>query len=323
MLTYHRSVWVEDADPKGKYSELTLRPESKIKMHAGRNRRAAVAKTTSKTSGTRLLAVTSTGHDIEVDDEGSVTIMLPQSGDVSVQMQNRPFHAGAGEGLAFGPSRRKTSVRAACGREFAAFMLKAPVAPPDPGQPLPCLRGGIPNFGLSADAARSLSDLIRYVMTDLASRNPVLADPRAAQLIDALIEQHLKSALEVRPEEQYLPLPASDPHFRRAVDFMHAHCCEPLQLEDIAGASGISCRTLQRVFRRATGGTVWACLTSIRMSQARSMLMSGIPVSVTAAAFDCGIAHLGRFARQYQSAYGELPSQTLKRAKDRAGMPGR
>ena len=188
ILSYHRSIWVEDADPKGKYRELTLRPESKIKMHAGQyNRRTAVAKTTLKPSETHLLAVTSTGHDVEVNDEGSLTIMLPQSGDDSVQLQKRPFHAGAGEGLAFGPSRRK----------------------------------------------------------------------------------------------------------------------------------------LQRVFRRTTGDTIWTYLTSIRLGQARRMLVSGAPVSVTAAAFECGIAHLGRFARQYQDTYGELPGQTLKRAKRRMGMSGR
>ncbi|MBY6141883.1 AraC family transcriptional regulator [Leisingera daeponensis] len=323
MLTYHRSIWVENADPKGKYSELTLRPESTIRMHAGRNRRAAVATAKLEPSGTNIVAVTSTGHDIEVNDEGSLTIMLPYSGDVSVRVQNRSFHARAGEGLAFTPSRRKTSVKAAQGREFAAFMLKAPVAATDLRRYTPRLLSGNPNFDLKIDAVRSLSDLIRYIMTDLSSQNPVLADTRAAQLVEALMKQHLQSALEVWPTDQYPTLLAPDPHFRRAVDFMRAHHCEPLQLEDIAEAAGISCRKLQRVFRRATGLTVWAYLTSIRMSQARRLLVSGAPVSVTAAAFECGIAHLGRFARQYQNAYGELPSQTLRRAKARVDMPGR
>lgn len=323
MLTYHRSTWVEDADPKGKYNKLTLRPESTIRMHAGRNRRAAVATVKLEPSGTNIVAVTSSGHDIEVNDEGSFTIMLPYSGNVSVQVQKRSFHARSGEGLAFAPSRRKTSVKAAQGREFAAFMLKAPVAAPDHRRYTPRLLSGSPNFDLSIDAARSLADLIRYVMTDLTSQNPVLADPTAAQLVDTLIEQHLRSALDVWPEDQYPILLTPDPHFRRAVEFMQAHHCEPLKLDDIAEAIGTSYRNLQRVFRRSTGVTVWAYLTSIRMSQARRMLVSGTSVSVTAAAFECGIAHLGRFARQYQNVYGELPSQTLKRAKERKGIPGR
>jgi AraC-like DNA-binding protein len=58
-----------------------------------------------------------------------------------------------------------------------------------------------------------------------------------------------------------------------------------------------------------------AYLRSIRLELARAELAKAgrLSSSVAAAAHASGFAHLGRFARDYQARFGELPSETLYR----------
>ena len=59
-----------------------------------------------------------------------------------------------------------------------------------------------------------------------------------------------------------------------------------------------------------------AFLKSIRLKHARAALMSGDPgISVTTTAFRCNFASPGHFARDYRDAFGELPSETVFRAR--------
>jgi len=54
----------------------------------------------------------------------------------------------------------------------------------------------------------------------------------------------------------------------------------------------------------------------VRLQVARDRLTRpGTGSSVTDIALDCGFVHLGRFSGQYRQAYGELPSETLARAR--------
>lgn len=40
--------------------------------------------------------------------------------------------------------------------------------------------------------------------------------------------------------------------------------------------------------------------------------------TVTSAATECGFFHLGHFSMSYRRHFGELPSETLRRSRDRA-----
>ena len=55
------------------------------------------------------------------------------------------------------------------------------------------------------------------------------------------------------------------------------------------------------------------------LHEVRRELASGAAMSVTDAAFMWGFTELGRFARVYRDLYEELPSETLRTAKQRFG----
>jgi AraC-like DNA-binding protein len=66
-------------------------------------------------------------------------------------------------------------------------------------------------------------------------------------------------------------------------------------------------------------------LRTARLKQARLQLDAPRPgATVTEVALDCGFTHLGRFSSEYRRRFGELPSQTLRRAAVAGGkvVPG-
>jgi AraC-like DNA-binding protein len=101
---------------------------------------------------------------------------------------------------------------------------------------------------------------------------------------------------------------------RRALDFMDQHAGEPLTLARIAAAASCSARTLHRVFQQARGTTPLQQLKQIRLARVRQDLLAAqSPGSVTEIALRWGFVHLGQFSVDYRQAFGEKPSETLRR----------
>lgn len=116
------------------------------------------------------------------------------------------------------------------------------------------------------------------------------------------------------------PLPAD---LVRVLAWLRTHLAEPVALETLAAVAGVRPRTLEAHFRRFLGTTPLGWVRRERLAEAHRQLARDEPrISVTQAALDAGFTQLGRFAALYREAYGELPSQTVRRAAGRA-MPAR
>ena len=102
----------------------------------------------------------------------------------------------------------------------------------------------------------------------------------------------------------------------RAIAFIEAHWARDLRLAEIATAAGCSIRTLQAAFRAHAGATVLGFLRDRRLREARARLGAAPPgETVGAVALGCGFTHLGSFAAEYRTAFGETPSATLRQAR--------
>lgn len=99
---------------------------------------------------------------------------------------------------------------------------------------------------------------------------------------------------------------------RRAIAHIEAHAHEPLTLEDIAAAAGISGRGLQHVFRRTLDTTPTEYLRRVRLSAAHEELRSGTAVSVAQVAKRWGFSSASRFARYHREHYGKNPAQVAR-----------
>jgi AraC-like DNA-binding protein len=100
----------------------------------------------------------------------------------------------------------------------------------------------------------------------------------------------------------------------RALEYLDERLEEPLDMQALARHCGCSVRALQAGFRQHRGETITAALERRRLALLHERLLSSDgSASVTELVHACGFTHLGRAALAYRQAYGERPSDTLKR----------
>ena len=106
-----------------------------------------------------------------------------------------------------------------------------------------------------------------------------------------------------------------DAIIRRFEEFLEANLDRPLYLTEICAAIGVAERTLRASCEEHLGMGPIRFLTLRRMHLVHRALLSAVPstTTVTRIATDHGFWELGRFAVAYRAAFGEPPSETLKR----------
>ena len=103
---------------------------------------------------------------------------------------------------------------------------------------------------------------------------------------------------------------------RLALEYIEGHADEPPTVEDICRASGASERTLEYAFRDRFGVTPKRYLQATRLQKVRRDLSHSEPnASISEIAATWGFWHMGQFAEDYQRQFGELPSETRRRAR--------
>ncbi|MFG2050870.1 AraC family transcriptional regulator [Micromonospora sp. NPDC048935] len=142
--------------------------------------------------------------------------------------------------------------------------------------------------------------------------HPQVASRFEQGLIGQLLLAHRHSHSDLLAEREHQPNPGR--LVRRACTLIADHHGEALTVGDVAEALRVSVRTLQDCFRRELRTTPTAYLRACRLDAAHRSLRAAEPgVSVTAVALRHGFVHLGRFATDYRSRFGESPSATLRR----------
>jgi AraC-like DNA-binding protein len=103
---------------------------------------------------------------------------------------------------------------------------------------------------------------------------------------------------------------------RRAEAYIAAHWDKPLEIDTVAEMTGASVRSIFRAFKQSRGYTPFEFAKRIRLNHARRMLEDAeTGGSVTSVCFACGFSDLGRFSKDFAQAFGERPSDVLKRHK--------
>src|SRR5690242_7870931 len=103
----------------------------------------------------------------------------------------------------------------------------------------------------------------------------------------------------------------------RALGWLRGHLSEPVQLDLLAEVAGVRPRTLETHFKMFLGVTPLSWVRRMRLARARQeFVRRGTNATVTAVALNSGFTQLGRFAAEYRKAFGELPSATVRRAKE-------
>ena len=188
-------------------------------------------------------------------------------------------------------------------------------------------RGRVAGQAQEGDAALRELDRISRAVENLAGRPDLLAHPGAAEGLRASI---LDTADAVLAQSQPMAgHPARTASARQhlvhaADDYLRANPARPVYTEELCAAIGASATRLHQAFHATFGISPHRYLKLRRMGMVRAMLLSlsGPWHSVKAAALSHGFWHLGQFAHDYRDIYGELPSETLARARPTTVEPG-
>jgi AraC-like DNA-binding protein len=96
-------------------------------------------------------------------------------------------------------------------------------------------------------------------------------------------------------------------HLLRAKDLADARYFEPLDVDDLAAAAGLSRAHFSREFRRAFGESPHAYLLTRRLERAAALLRN-TDHSVTEICFSVGLSSLGSFTTSFTRTYGASPT---------------
>lgn len=112
-------------------------------------------------------------------------------------------------------------------------------------------------------------------------------------------------------------------HLLRAKDLADARYFEPLGVEDLARAAGLSRAYFSREFRRAFGESPHVYLLTRRLERAAALLRT-TDRSVAEICFSVGLQSVGSFTTSFTRTYGVSPSSyrvAFPPAADRALIP--
>src|SRR5437879_11365229 len=96
-------------------------------------------------------------------------------------------------------------------------------------------------------------------------------------------------------------------HLLRAKDVADARYVEPLGVDDLAGAAGLSRAHFSREFRRAFGESPHAYLLTRRLERAAALLRT-TDRSVADICFSVGLRSVGSFTTSFGRTYGCTPT---------------
>ncbi|MCB1051171.1 MAG: helix-turn-helix transcriptional regulator [Acidobacteria bacterium] len=114
----------------------------------------------------------------------------------------------------------------------------------------------------------------------------------------------------------YAELPINADHFtqvRRAKKLMETHLHENIDLSEMAKTAGMSGAHFIRIFRQVYGMAPRKFLRDLRLSQAKSLLIQGLPVTEVCLAV--GYESLPTFSNAFKRGMGQSPQAFQKHNK--------
>jgi len=246
--------------------------------------------------------------------EGIYTLNVPLNEPLECRIAGRHQAVEPGDAYLAGP---ENDVDLRIGRDtstlvvnIAANFMDAHWLGPEPEDAIP--RGEPRVFSLASPAGRKLFGTLSALWGEvLRAPLPTRArldfeDTLAGALAQTLRPVEDGSTGGIKNRKQLLD---------QAKTYIGAHLGDHVAVPDIALAAETSNRTLHRVFLHEEGLTPMEFVAQERLNATRRTLFAAESdgITVTEVAFAHGFYHVGRFSLQYQNAFGERPSVTLRR----------
>ena len=152
----------------------------------------------------------------------------------------------------------------------------------------------------------------------------------ATQVAQQIMYQNVRRGDEHQPVDASTLLRVPHRGVAKAAELMRTHLETPLRIEEVAVASGMSLRQMERQFRKLFGQTPQDFYRDLRLDHARNLIrLTSLTMFEIATA--CGFSSASYLARCHRRRFGRSPSAERARAAlrrepshvfDRASGPG-
>ena len=105
-----------------------------------------------------------------------------------------------------------------------------------------------------------------------------------------------------------MPFPPPGRHLLRAKDLADVRYFEPLDVDEMARAAGLSRAHFSREFRRAFGESPHSYLLTRRLERAAALLRN-TDRSVAEVCLDVGLTSVGSFTTTFKRTFGKTPTE--------------
>jgi AraC-like DNA-binding protein len=172
--------------------------------------------------------------------------------------------------------------------------------------------GGVPR-----NVPGQLRTVLDLVVTELDQPSGLATSHVAGRHVEGLLLDGLLLGQPHNYSDAAFGIPRSTPSriIKRALELIEERPGEPWTTVGLATELHLSVRALQAGFKRELGMAPMAHLRMVRLRRAHAALRDATPAETTvqAVAIGLGLLHQGRFAVNYRAAFGESPSETLRR----------
>jgi len=166
----------------------------------------------------------------------------------------------------------------------------------------------------------TLRDYVRSAITNIHSGDINLSHPASIKAFRAgLISNFVHVLGGLNPANQAIPRSALQRRrtVNKAIEYIRSHINEPICIIDVCYALNVEQRVLQYCFQEVLGLAPISYLKYLRLIQVRRelRLAGSSHCDIGDAAAHWGFWHLSRFSSDYRKLFGELPSETVRRAR--------
>jgi AraC-like DNA-binding protein len=251
------------------------------------------------------------------------SVSLPMVGQQELDAQGKKWFSDQDRGLIVSPQESQDlAITGNCRKLHVAIprsalqqvlqtMLQRPVEAPLVFQP---------DMDAAAGDQASWWRMVKFLAGEMERSGPSLGQLYMSTELELTLLKGLLLSQPHNYSEQLANLSAlTPPHYlTRARQFIHDNAREPITLEDIERAAGVSRFKLFDGFREYFGCAPIAYLKRYRLESVRRDILEDRSVrNISSVALGWGMSHLGRFSTEYKALFGESPSETLKRAARR------
>jgi len=104
--------------------------------------------------------------------------------------------------------------------------------------------------------------------------------------------------------------------YNKSIEYINLHLGQKITIGDICSTINTSERNLRYIFKEITGLSPMRYIKSLKLNKVRKDIIdSGVETGINLIASNWGFSHSGQFAADYKKLFGELPSETYRRAK--------